>query len=268
LSLPPERDDNPLSGPLGFRPLTPYGQTGQTLELDVLWPDTDPVPAAPATVILQPVAGLKAFNDGLLDDDRVTASPDEALILAEGPAQLSRLAEGVVVSRHQLRLPEDLDRGSYALWVDGWPLGEIEVRRFHMPATLNTVENVVFGNQIALTGYHFEPTEDYIGVTVAWQARAARLPDYTVFTQLLDAETNERVAGFDTQPLKGEWPTSRWVKGEVVVDEYLIAIPPDFPPGFYKIIVGLYQPETGQRLTWADGQDAWLVPWTFVRKDR
>jgi hypothetical protein len=103
-------------------------------------------------------------------------------------------------------------------------------------------------------------------VTVAWKAQAARLPDYTVFAQILDAETNERLAGVDTPPLKGEWPTSRWVKDEVVVDKYLIAIPPGFPPGFYKVIVGLYHPETGQRLTLGDGSDHWTLPWTFIRK--
>jgi 4-amino-4-deoxy-L-arabinose transferase-like glycosyltransferase len=261
VSLPPEY--NKLAGPLGFRPFTPYGQIGQTLELDVVWPDTNPLPVELARVSLQPVAGLQALREGRLDDQ-----PDEGPVLAEGPAQLSRLANGLVVSHHQLLLPEDLDRGSYALWVDGWPLGEIEARQFQAPASLGAVEDVVFGNQIALTGYRFEPTEDYIRMTVAWQAQAAHLPDYTVFSQLLDAETNERLAGVDTQPLKGEWPTSRWVKGEVVVDDYFIAVPPDFPPGFYKVIVGLYRPESGERLTLAEGQDSWLVPWTFIRNDR
>jgi hypothetical protein len=88
-----------------------------------------------------------------------------------------------------------------------------------------------------------------------------------VFVQLLDAETNERVAGIDTQPDKGEWPTGRWVKNEVVVDEYFIAIPPDFQPGVYKIIAGLYRPETGQRLVLPDGPDHWTLPSTLFREE-
>jgi hypothetical protein len=129
------------------------------------------------------------------------------------------------------------------------------------------VENISFKQQIVLTGYQFEPTPDYVGVTLAWQAQSGGLPDYTVFVQLLEAETNERLAGVDLQPLQGAWPTSRWVKGEVIVDEILVAVPPELKPGFYKVIVGLYQPETGERLILPDGQDHWLVPWTFIRKE-
>jgi hypothetical protein len=97
------------------------------------------------------------------------------------------------------------------------------------------------------------------------RAQSSHLPDYTVFVQLLKAETQERLAGVDTPPQKGEWPTSRWVRGEVVVDEYLVAIPPNLPAGFYEIIAGFYRPETGQRLTLANGQDHWLVPWTYIK---
>ena len=130
-----------------------------------------------------------------------------------------------------------------------------------------TINGVIFGDEIALVGYQFEPTEDYIRVTTAWRAERPHLPDYTVFVQLLDVDTGTRVAGTDSQPLRGEWPTSRWAKGEIVVDDYLVAIPPDLAPGFYKIIVGLYRPNTGERLQLDNGTDHWLLPWTLIWKD-
>jgi predicted membrane-bound dolichyl-phosphate-mannose-protein mannosyltransferase len=260
LALPADGDRLPR--PTGFRPLTPYGSIGQSLTVDVLWLATDPLPVEPATIVLQPLGVLDIQSQEGSVEDR----PEPDASLAEGQGQLMRMAEELIVSRHQLLLPEALRPGSYALLVNDWPLGEIEIRRFQTPATLGAVKEVVFGDQIALTGYQFYPGEDYIRVNLAWQARQSHLPDYTVFAQLLAAETNERVAGVDVKPLKGEWPTSRWVKDEVVVDEYLIAIPPNFPPGYYKVIVGLYQPETGQRLALANGQDFWLVPWTFIRE--
>ncbi|MBE7471418.1 MAG: hypothetical protein DPW09_04770 [Anaerolineae bacterium] len=239
--------------PIGFRPLTKYGHIGETLEVDVVWQVDESLPVAPVVVSL--------IDSG---EDASQVSQKPALAQAEG--QLTALVPDLIVSHHRLLLPAGLTRGLYSLWVESQLLGEIELRHFQIPAELNQVQNVIFGQQIALAGYQFEPTADYLGVTIAWQAQTAARPDYTVFTQILAADTGERLAGVDTPPLKGEWPTSRWVKNEVVVDEYLVAIPPGFPPGYYQVIVGLYQPETGQRLTLADGQDHWLLPWTFIRK--
>jgi hypothetical protein len=258
--------------PVAFRSLTSYGRIGEVLEVDVVWEADDPLPTAPVTVTLAPVAVLNSSPPGGMSQvvDKITG-------LAEGQGQLTRTVNGLVVSRHHLLLPADLTRGRYALLLDGQPLDEIELRHFQIPANLGRVNGIVFGDQssavggrqspeqIALAAYQFEPTADFIGVTIAWQAESSRLPDYTVFVQLLDAETHERLAGVDTPPQKGEWPTSRWVKGEVVVDEYLVAIPPGLPAGFYEIIVGLYRLETGQRLTLADGHDHWLVPWTYIK---
>jgi hypothetical protein len=259
LQTVPPNPQPPTSNPqpIAFRPLTLYGHIGETLEVDVLWQADKPLPPGPAIVSLTTAMTEEESSQGQM-------SQMPALARAEGNRMA--LAPDVIVSRHRLLLPASLARGPYALWVDGQLLGNIELRNFQIPAEMNRVKDLVFGGQIALTGYQFEPTTDYLGVTLAWEAQSAQLLDYTVFVQILTAETDERLAGIDTPPLKGEWPTSRWVKGEVVVDEYLVAIPPDFPPGYYKVIVGLYRPETGQRLTLADGQDHWSLPWTFIRK--
>jgi hypothetical protein len=267
LTLTPGLDHVILPKPIGFRPLTPYGHIGEPLAVDVLWlADDRALPADPSTLTLEP---LSAF-DFLEEHNHLDGTPEvprEVTILAQGQAHLTRLADKLVVSRHTVTLPADLARGNYALLVDGRPLGEIDLRQFQVPGEMGQVRNFTFGEQIALVGYQFEPTEDYISVTIAWQAQKSRLPDYTVFVQLLDAETNQRLAGVDTQPLKGEWPTSRWVRGEVVVDKYTVAVPPDLPPGFYKVIVGLYRPQTGQRLTLPDGRDHWVLPWSYIRNE-
>ncbi|MBI1879690.1 MAG: phospholipid carrier-dependent glycosyltransferase [Chloroflexi bacterium] len=291
---PPTPDPQPPTPdpqPIAFRPLTPYGRIGEALEIDVVWQVADPLPTAPATVTLAPVTALDLLK---ANDQAGSASlhVNHITALAAGDGLLTRVATDLIVSRHRLLLPADLARGPYAVLVNGQPLGEIELRHFQIPEHMGQVRNVIFGSQptetmtlsdaekdqrsvvggqrssqqIALAAYQFEPTTDYLGVTIAWQAQAPHLPDYTVFVQILDADTNERLAGVDTPPLKGEWPTSRWVKDEVVVDEYLVAIPLGFAPGYYKVIAGLYQPETGQRLTLADGQDHWTLPWTFIRK--
>ena len=263
LALTPGLDHAILPKPTGFRPLTPYGHIGETLEVDVVWLADEPLPADPSTVTLEPLAAFDFLSEDNHADGTARVS-QESTVLAQGQGQLARLADNLVTSRHRLELPDSLDPGRYALLVDGQPLGEIELRRFQVPADLQPVEKQVFGQQIGLAGYQLEPAADYIRLTIAWQAQQPALPDYTVFVQLLDAGSNERVAGLDLQPRGGEWPTSRWVRGEVVVDEYLLAVPPGIKPGFYHLIAGLYRPEDGQRLALADGGDFWLVPWTFM----
>jgi 4-amino-4-deoxy-L-arabinose transferase-like glycosyltransferase len=236
-----------LSHPIGYRPLTPYGQIGRSLQVDVIWQVDESQPFAPPVVTL-------------------TLAADESPVVAKAEGRLSPLGDNLAFSRHRLDLAGALARGTYTLWVNNQPLGQIELRLFDPPPTLGEIRNVVFDEQIGLIGYHFTPTEDYISLNVAWQAEQARLPDYTVFVQFLNAATEERVAGIDTQPLKGEWPTSRWVRNEVVVDEYFVAMPPGLPPGVYKMVVGLYRPETGRRLLRANGQDYWSLPFTFIRE--
>jgi len=51
----------------------------------------------------------------------------------------------------------------------------------------------------------------------------------------------------------GTYPTNRWLESEVV-DRYAITVQPDAPPGLYRIEVGMYLLETGQRLPVFDGQ--------------
>jgi hypothetical protein len=52
----------------------------------------------------------------------------------------------------------------------------------------------------------------------------------------------------DVVPQQGSYPTDQWLADEVVVDEYEIELPADLPPGSYPVEIGLYLPETGQRL--------------------
>jgi hypothetical protein len=70
---------------------------------------------------------------------------------------------------------------------------------------------------------------------------------YTVFTHLLDG--GEQIRGQqDNPPMGGSYPTTLWVSGEIVVDEYAIEIQGDAQPGVHAIEVGMYDPSNVQRL--------------------
>jgi hypothetical protein len=56
-------------------------------------------------------------------------------------------------------------------------------------------------------------------------------------------------------PGDGSLPTTGWVKDEVVTDKYLVPMDEDAPPWQYTIIVGMYDPITGDRLRVSGAED-------------
>jgi hypothetical protein len=111
--------------------------------------------------------------------------------------------------------------------------------------------SVNLGNQVDLVGYDLERREaragDTVRLTLFWRAREEIGEDYTVFTHLADAE-GHIWAQDDSYPVDGDYPTSFWSVGEVVRDEYELALPSDVPAGEYEIEVGLYLGSSGVRL--------------------
>jgi len=92
------------------------------------------------------------------------------------------------------------------------------------------------------------PTEitPTLTLTLTWQAVEPVAGDYTVFVHLL-AGGERKIAQRDTRPCDGRCPTNHWQPGEILADRYVLALPPDAPPGPYRLAVGLYLLETGER---------------------
>jgi len=63
----------------------------------------------------------------------------------------------------------------------------------------------------------------------------------------LDAQ-NKIVGQRDEPPGHGNRPTTGWVAGEYLADPHDVTIDPATPPGAYQLEVGLYDPQTGQRV--------------------
>lgn len=83
-------------------------------------------------------------------------------------------------------------------------------------------------------------------VTLQWWLAEPVSQDYTVFVHLRDG--NQNVAQGDGQPVKGWYPTSLWEKDEVVEDVHEVMVTADIAPGSYDLVVGWYDPVTGERL--------------------
>jgi hypothetical protein len=114
-----------------------------------------------------------------------------------------------------------------------------------------------FGNVIRLKGYAWQVHQEAVQGTLRWLADTFMDTDYTVFVHLVNPEDGDRlVAQGDSPPLEGRWPTSLWQPGVALDDVHTIPLPQDLPAGTYDLLVGLYDPATGQRLSLPDGSDA------------
>jgi hypothetical protein len=108
------------------------------------------------------------------------------------------------------------------------------------------------GEQIELLGYDLEIERGDLGIgdfelTLYWRAKAAVENDYTVFVHLVDQEDKLWGQG-DSVPVEGMYPTSAWLPGQLVEDVCMIQVDPAAPPGSYRVLVGLYDPATLERL--------------------
>jgi 4-amino-4-deoxy-L-arabinose transferase-like glycosyltransferase len=108
-----------------------------------------------------------------------------------------------------------------------------------------------FGADISLAGYTLDRTEVAPGralrVALDWSADVAPQKDYKVFLHLLDAH-DRIVAQHDGEPAGGSMPTSGWLSGESIADNHGVKVPLETPAGEYRLVLGVYEPETGERL--------------------
>jgi hypothetical protein len=120
--------------------------------------------------------------------------------------------------------------------------------------------NAQLGDAIHLAGYDIspqstihqsEPKAPYGQFTISfalyWQSTAKIPADYTVFTQLLGPD-GQVWAQWDNPPQAGRYPTTAWAAQDSIVDRYNLTLRNGAPPGQYRLLVGMYDPSTGQRL--------------------
>jgi hypothetical protein len=130
------------------------------------------------------------------------------------------------------------------------------------PEPPTVVLNKRWEGSIFLIGHDDIPTElqpaTQIELRLIWSAVQRPNTEYTVFVQLLDRDNNI-IAQDDRAPENGFYPTNQWDAGDAVTDLHLLVLPNDVPEGPIRLIVGLYDPMTGQRLRLLSGEDAMQI---------
>ena len=130
------------------------------------------------------------------------------------------------------------------------------LRLLSPPRAPRTELRAQLGDGIAIAGFDLEDVDaasqpDDIQVTLHWQVSTVPNRDYTVFIHLYD-RAGKLIAQHDGPPLAGRLPTSSWRAGDAISDRHALKLG-GIKPGEYRLVVGLYDPATGQRLRTVDG---------------
>src|SRR5438552_8731969 len=96
-----------------------------------------------------------------------------------------------------------------------------------------------------------------VTLTLWWQDLGTFKDDYKVFVHVID--TRQRIwTQSDAMPVNGTRPTRGWQRGELLRDDYTLAIPADAPAGL-QIELGLYRSSDGVRMATTSGDDRVIV---------
>jgi len=247
---------------------------GEAQHLTLTWRALEPLPKAiNVRVRLYEMATRKVWVEV------VNAAP------ANVRSQLWPVARPMI-DRYTLEIPDDLPDGAYQLQVqvlraeneiipetnlehlvgDAIVLAQLQVQPWVSDTPLTAAHPLTAtfsdrdGGVIELLGYGLRPASDTtpivergggLRVRLYWRAQAVPGASYHIFTHLLTAD-GRLVAQSDGIPVYGTWPTDQWQAGQYILDEHLMSIGADVPPGRYWLKIGMYTAENGERVTARD----------------
>jgi 4-amino-4-deoxy-L-arabinose transferase-like glycosyltransferase len=133
-----------------------------------------------------------------------------------------------------------------------------------LPAAVYRTDETI-GGWARLVGFDLPDTALSAGqpfyLRLYWEALNSTPLDqsYTVFTQLLAAD-GQLIAQHDGPPANELRLTTRWHRGDVIVDEHRLTFSEPGYSGPATLIVGLYDRKTGARLTTTSNEDHITLP--------
>ncbi len=216
--------------------------------------------------LLEPASNVRAFitSEILLSDDggiANTYAPDEwrpgevvrdihYITVAPNPApgeyplylRVGQGTETVAWTQGLFRNGEVLQLGNLTI--------KDRLRAFQPPNSEQPLE-IIFGESMELIGMNTLAETYQAGTSVRlkldWHATVRPPGRYKIFTHLIGSDGN-LYAQRDLEPGDGLLPTNGWARGEYVSTDYTIGLPADLIPGDYTIRVGLYDPNTNERV--------------------
>jgi hypothetical protein len=177
------------------------------------------------------------------------------------PARLARLFPDGLVEAPIVRQPDLQDE--YAIF--SVPSGTAA-------AAPSERTDASFGGQLRLVGYDLGAATlrrgDALALTLYWESLAASLPELIIFVHAYWPGGERGQAGVPVEPFAQSdgapcgqtFTTTRWLPGEVVVDERTLSIPADYPAAGATLAVGVYawpSLEAQKRIPTNSNSEAW-----------
>jgi hypothetical protein len=182
----------------------------------------------------------------------------------------------VLQSKYDFRLPLSVPQGPYELRfkvierANGQPLNAQATtlttvvvgsrpREFTAPAVTHPLD-VAFNDLARLVGADIDRSGAQITVTLFWRSQAVTTTNYTAFVQLLNAD-GSIAQQIDRWQIAFDMPTSTWLPGQVVADQYVFEVSSDA----LRLGVGMYDAAAGGRLSATENgrrlpEDRFILP--------
>jgi hypothetical protein len=258
----------PMSAQAELNPPAAYGPL-----LLVAWEHSVATPGQPLAVTLfwrsaQNLAEPIQTSAQIISAAGISVAQNDTAI-ARGFLPLRSDADAPLPDPKRLVLPPDLAPGRYRIDTVAYP-ASTGTPLAGQPLTLDwfwvgpppSLPRVTLGaawvNGLGLIGHRLLPAELQPGKPLAlelqWTTTQPISQTYTTFAHLV-APDGQLVAQNDHQPEGGFYPTWGWDVGERVVDAFQLDVPPEVAPGLYRLLVGWYDGQTGERLHLVDGAD-------------
>jgi hypothetical protein len=241
---------------VGLRPLPGEAAIGGPLKLGLLWRALRDGPQA------------EQFTVRLVRDNGEVAQ-ETVLPLFGGRVAPSVLRAGNVVRDEQTliispRVPSEPLSVEVSVMDGRARLGGIKMTGRVHTIDRSATAQATFGRAVELLDSRLEPAAakggEKVTVKLGWRAAADMAVAYKVFVHVLEPTGLQVVTQRDAEPQDGRAPTTGWVVGEVLDDEYVVTLPPNTAAGSYSVEIGIYDPKNGDRLTLAGGDNHLILP--------
>lgn len=119
------------------------------------------------------------------------------------------------------------------------------------PRQRTTVRNRSITDALTLTSAKLSAQTlapgETLHITLRWLTTEPLEHSYKLFVHLTGDDA-QPLAQWDGLPGMNTRPTDQWEAGEAVTDHVLLPVPEQLTAGTYRVLAGLYDPETGERL--------------------
>ncbi|MCP4356533.1 MAG: hypothetical protein GY796_00750 [Chloroflexi bacterium] len=178
-------------------------------------------------------------------------------ISAEWPPNQWQASE-VIKADYLLPVEPNIVPGNYDLTVQltnesGTRVGETAVLSTIQIAANDpaATDPLQWQNGLTLIGHNATVENDTLFLDMFWQSDQQQTDSYVIFVHLVDTQTGQLAAQSDSIPQNWTYPTLVWLPKETILEQRTIPLQ-DVPLGEYRVIVGLYDHDDGERVTAVD----------------